>query len=105
MPESNIFIDERGVRRVLADGKVEQVLWDDLVEVGILTTSDGPFAEDVFFVLLGRDGQGCVIPHSVPEASALMERVGRLLGFDYEPAVRAISSAENAKFVCWRRPQ
>jgi uncharacterized protein (TIGR03067 family) len=31
-----IRIDDQGVRRVLADGGVEQVAWDDLLEVALL---------------------------------------------------------------------
>lgn len=98
-----IRIDEHGVRRELADGKVEQVAWDDLLEVSILTTADGPFAEDVFFVLVGPDGSGCVVPQSAPESGALLERVQRLPGFDNPAVIRAMSSVEEARFVCWRR--
>jgi hypothetical protein len=53
-----IHIDDRGVRRVLGGGRVEQVAWDGLLEVVVLTTRDGPFAEDVLFVLAGQDGTG-----------------------------------------------
>jgi hypothetical protein len=41
-----ILIDDHGVRRLLAEGKTEQVAWDDLEEASILTTDNGPFAED-----------------------------------------------------------
>jgi hypothetical protein len=97
-----IHIDDEGVRRELGNGKVEQVAWDDLLEVGVLTTSDGPFAEDVFFVLIGRDG-GCVVPHGAPESTALLARLQRLPGFDNEVLIRAMTSTEDARFVCWRR--
>jgi hypothetical protein len=62
-------IDDRGVRRELANGKVEAVAWDDLEEVCVLTTADGPFAEDVFFVLAGRGG-GCVVPQGARRAAS-----------------------------------
>ena len=51
MTKRVIRVDDRGVRRELPNGKVERVAWDDLVEVSIMTTSDGPVADDVFFVL------------------------------------------------------
>jgi hypothetical protein len=98
-----IRIDDRGVRRELAGGKVEEVAWDALEEVSVLTTADGPFAEDVFFILAGRDGSGCVVPQGAPESGELLERLQRLPGFDNEAFIRAMSSAEDARFVCWRR--
>jgi hypothetical protein len=81
-----------------------QVAWDDLLEVAILTTADGPFTEDVFFVLVGRGGTGCVVPQGAPEGSQLQERLQRLPGFDNKAVIRAMSSADDATFVCWRRP-
>ena len=45
----------------------------------MLTTSDGPFTEDVFFVLVGRNNTGCVVPQSAPESETLMQRPRRLL--------------------------
>src|SRR5262245_31341211 len=98
-----IRIDDHGVRRELANGKVEQVAWDDLEEMFVLTTADGPFAEDVFFVLVGRAGNGCVVPQSAPESTPLLERLQRLPGFDNETFIRAMASCEDARFVCWRR--
>jgi hypothetical protein len=100
MPGHPIHIDDHGVRRELPDGKVEHVAWGDLREVAVLTTGDGPFAEDVFFVLAGQDGTGCVIPQSAPESSQLLER---LPGFDNEALIRAMSSTDDATFICWRR--
>jgi len=34
----------------------------DLKEVGILTTDEGPFVDDVFWNLLKKDGKGGAIP-------------------------------------------
>src|SRR5262249_33350686 len=77
--------------------------WDALEEVSVLTTAEGPFAEDVFFVLAGGGGSGCVVPQGAPESGELLERLQRLPGFDNEAFIRAMSSAEDARFLCWRR--
>jgi hypothetical protein len=103
MPGPRIHIDDHGVRRKLADGKLEQITWDDLQEVVVLTTGDGPFAEDVFFVLAGQNGTGWVIPQGAPESMQLLERLQRLPGFDNETLIQAMSSTDDATFVCWRR--
>jgi hypothetical protein len=97
-------IDDAGVRREVGDRKVEQVTWDGLVEVCILTTSEGPFAEDVFIVLVGVGGAGCAVPLGAPESTQLLERLQRLPGFDYKAVIRAMQSTGEEKFVCWRRP-
>ena len=102
MSSPRIQIDNHGVRRELGGGKVEQVAWGDLMEVSVVTTGDGPFAEDVFFVLAGRDGSGCVVPQGAPESTPLLERLQRLPGFDNETLIRAMSSTRDTSFVCWR---
>src|SRR5262249_42904855 len=87
----------------LSDGGVEQVAWNDLQGVAIMTTSEGPFAEDVYFVLAGRDGTGCVVPQGAPESTALLHRLQALPGFDNEAVIQAMSCAHDATFVCWRK--
>jgi hypothetical protein len=72
--------------------------------VVVLTTSDGPFAEDVFFMLAGQNGTGCIVPQGAPESTQLLERLQRLPGFDNGALIRAMSSTEDATFRCWRRP-
>src|SRR5262245_9150719 len=103
MSGGTIKVDDRGVRRELANGTVELVAWDGLDEVSVLATADGPFAEDVFFVLAGREGSGCVVPQGAPESGELLERLQRLPGFDNEAFIRAMSSTDDERFVCWRR--
>jgi len=98
-----IQIDDTGVRRELAGGRIESVNWADLLEVSIVTTSDGPFAEDVFFVLEGPSGCGCAVPRTAAESSVLLERLQRLPGFDNQAVIRAMTSTDENKFVCWRR--
>ncbi|MBK8476326.1 MAG: hypothetical protein IPL39_08385 [Opitutaceae bacterium] len=45
------FDDSRVVFRYR--DRVEGIAWRDLIEVGIVTTDEGPFQEDVYFLLLG----------------------------------------------------
>src|SRR4051812_17361617 len=103
MAKPAIQIDDNGIKRYLLDGTLEHVAWDELVEVFVMTTDAGPFVEDVFFVLEGKHGTGCVVPQGAPESSQLLERLQRLPGFDNEAIIQAMSCTENARFVCWRR--
>jgi hypothetical protein len=84
------------------DGKVERVGWADLQKVEVVTTGDGPFAPDVFWVLHGTDG-GCAIPQGATGDSQLLERLQALPGFDNKAAIEAMSSASDRRFLCWQR--
>jgi hypothetical protein len=101
--QSEIQVDDHGVRRHLPNGKVEQVAWRDLAEVAIVTTDEGPFMEDAYFVLQAADGSGCVVPSGAEASRALRERLQRLAGFDNERVIEAMTTATNGRFVCWRR--
>ena len=61
------------------DGKVERVGWADLQKVEVVTTGDGPFAPDVFWVLHGTDG-GCAVPQGATGDRQLLERLQALPG-------------------------
>jgi hypothetical protein len=102
-PASAVQIDAQGVRRTLAGGKVEQVAWRDLVEVQIVTTDEGPFVDDVFYLLIGADLTGCVVPQEDPMGGALLSRLQELPGFDHGKVIEAMGCAENARFVCWKK--
>lgn len=96
----SISIDDVGVVRRLADGRVEQVRWDHLAEVWVRTTSDGPWGDDFFWILVGDDGSGCVV---VDDDGAVLRRVQSLPGFDNTAVIEACASVGDASFLAWRR--
>jgi hypothetical protein len=85
------------------DGKVERVDWADLRKVEIVTTADGPFAPDVFWVLHGAEG-GCAVPQGATGDTQLLERLQALPGFDHGTCIQAMSSTSFRRFLCWQRP-
>ena len=97
-----VTFDDNGVTCKRSTGLVESVSWNDLQKVSIVTTDDGPFAEDVFYVLYSADA-GCVVPQGAPNSSDLLERLQELSGFDSEAVVQAMGCASNNEFVCWER--
>jgi hypothetical protein len=100
--QPSIVVNDEGVTRYLSDGKIEHVAWRDLVEVSIVTTDEGPFTEDMYYLLLGFDGSGCVVPSESPASTLLQDRFAQLPGFDYEKAIAAVKCVTNARFVCWK---
>jgi hypothetical protein len=58
-PRPHVDLDTQGIRRVLDGDFIEQVDWEQLVGVSIVTTDEGPFVEDMFWLLHAPDGKGC----------------------------------------------
>ncbi len=101
-PTDRVTFDETGVTRVLPDGKTEALRWEDLQEVGIWTTDEGPAQEDVYWMLIGTDG-GCAVSGSAEGIKELLKRLQQLPGFDNEAVIKAMGCTSNNKFVCWKR--
>jgi hypothetical protein len=99
---ARVTFDAERVTRTLADGRTETVRWSDLQEVAILTTDEGPYADDVIWLLAGTDG-GCAVPSETDGMNELLPRLQQLPGFDNEAVIRAMSSTADARFVCWAR--
>lgn len=99
----SLRIDDWGVRRDLGDGTAEEVAWENLVEVQIVTTDEGPFVDDVFFLLAGSGGKGVCVPQGAPGSEPLLERLQALPDFDNDQVIEAMGCSENARFVCWKR--
>lgn len=102
---TSITIDDEGVRRQLADGTEESVTWAKLKEVAIRTTPEGPWKEDVFFLLVAEGGGGCAVPAGDPSADSLMSRLQSLPNFDNEAFIEAMTTMEDGFFVVWQRQQ
>jgi hypothetical protein len=102
--KSRVTFDAERVTRILPDGKTETVRWDDLQEVGILTTDEGPAVDDVFWMLIGSEG-GCAVPSEADGMTELLPRLQQLPGYDNQAVILAMGSTSNARFVCWRRQQ
>ena len=98
-----IEFDDDGARRLYRGEITHRVSWAELERVAIRTTEDGPFSEDLFWVLVGSRGTGFVIPSAlVPDR--LVERLQQLPGFDNGAVIEAMQSVTENVFVLWRRP-
>jgi hypothetical protein len=80
---------------------VNGVRWDALAEVTLITTSRGPFEEDVFFVLAYDEGSKGTIP--LGDAEQLLPRLQELPGFDNESFIRAMGVSHESISSLWRR--
>src|SRR5579864_7932346 len=99
---TNYYLRDRTliIKRPFRDSFAVRI--DELDEIGIETTDQGPFIEDVFWILK----QGPVrlrIGEPHPVFRRLMDSFGSLQDFDWESFAEAMSCIENHYFLCWTR--
>jgi len=58
-PREHVQVDNEGVI-VVTDKGTDEVRWAEVSRARIVTTSAGPWGEDVYFVLESKEGKGCV---------------------------------------------
>ncbi len=100
-PKARVEVDKAGVRRYLGEQMVEQVTWAELTQVSIMTTDEGPFSED-FFWLFYADGHGCAIGQGLAMPVDLLGRLQKLPGFDNLAVISASCSTDWQEFICWQ---
>ncbi len=101
-----VEFDEHGVKcwfeREGCASAVQFFAWHDLHQIVIITTDEGPFVDDLFWVLSGT-GETCVIGSEAAGMDDLLAQLQELPGFHNDAVISAMSSTENAEFLCWRR--
>lgn len=107
-PEALVRVgfDDREVLCSYPEGSFRTVAWSEITEVRVRTTSDGPFAPDVFWeVHAGGEAPRMVFPGGATGEGELLEAMQRRLeGFDNGAFIRAMGCADDALFVVWKAP-
>ena len=98
-----IIFNKTNIASHWPDGTLQRLNWNDLAQVDVITTDEGPWAEDVFFLLLDTSGESIVVPQCFDGAQALVEQLAKLPTFDDSALRKAMGSTSNQTFVCWRR--
>lgn len=97
----NVQVDDTGVI-VVTDKGQDEARWADVTRVRIITTSDGPWGEDVYFVFDTAEGKGCVVPHAAVVRTKLLEEMqARLTGVNDHKVIEAMGSTSKNSFVIW----
>lgn len=101
-PESRyvVTVSESNVSCRNPDGTIGTVEWQDLQTVDLITTDDGPFLPDVFWVLRSS-ATTCIVPGGATGESELLQRLQQLPGFRNDLIL--MSSIDNRRFVLWER--
>jgi hypothetical protein len=98
-----ISFDDNQITVRYGNGETRSIRWSDLNMVGIRTTDEGPFLEDVYWGLhLNAENPEVVYPQGATGAQELLgEMQRRLTGFDNEKLIEAMGCTDNAFFLIW----
>lgn len=96
-------VDGWGVKRWLADGRYEEVSWDELEEVRAITLPRGPWESRLRFVLDGGGERGCIVDVDNAEGSGLVSRLAGLPGFDHRRLAEVLDTEKTGTEILWTR--
>ena len=82
--------------------KTEQIDWNEIEEIKLINTDEGPFLPDVWLILMGN-GKGCSIPQGSDGWNKVYEIVSKYDGFNFENVIKSASCAHNETFELWQK--
>ncbi len=81
--------------------KRESIRWDQIVEIRLVTTDEGPFLPDMWYVFIGKTG-GCSVPSEAKDFDPLWDEIkNRFDGFNYDAIIEA--GTDNAQKTLWEK--
>jgi hypothetical protein len=98
--EVEVGFDDNEIWALWPSKEKRSLAWSDLIGVAVETTDEGPFTEDVFWHLGGKNGV-LTYPSSAKCADQLLERLQKLPEFNNERLIEAMTCAENKTFIIW----
>lgn len=99
-----VEIDERQISYFAAyDGGVVSI--ESLARITAISTDEGPWADDLHWVLEEDGGTILTIPNSAAGAEQLFDAFSALDGVDYSMATKALGATSNDSYVIWAKPR
>src|SRR5262245_17352890 len=94
---TSVRVDKESIHVVRANGLATSFQITEINRIAIRTTDQGPFVEDVFFVL-ATSFESYWIPQEATGCSVLLETLQRLPGFDNGAVIAAMRCTDNREF-------
>jgi hypothetical protein len=82
--------------------KEEQINWEEIEEIKLINTDEGPFLPDVWLILIGN-GKGCSIPQGSDGWNEVYDIISKYDGFNFENVIKSASCSDNETFELWQR--
>lgn len=101
--KAELVVEKDRVAMRYSDGTEDSLLWRDLTQVTIMTTDEGPWGHDFYFLLEDKNENGCCVPLGYALKTELHDRIVNLPGFNHELMLEASGSTEWAHFPCWSK--
>jgi hypothetical protein len=96
-----VTISEDGIACEHPKRKKESIRWDQIIEIRLVTTDEGPFQPDMWYLFLG-ESEGCSVPSEAKGFDQLWEEFKtRFSGLDYQAIIEA--STNNAQKTIWKK--
>lgn len=80
----------------------ESIRWEEINEIWLINTDDGPLLPDVFLALVGEKG-GCLIPQGAKGFDEVYDIISKYNGFNFENVIKSMTCADNQRFILWER--
>ncbi|MBU0858756.1 MAG: hypothetical protein KJ667_02355 [Alphaproteobacteria bacterium] len=86
------------------NGTTERLRWDALEAVILEIAEGGPLRADMFWILAGHDGTGCLYPGGATGENEMLEALQkRLPGFNDDILIEAMTTTTQQEFLLWTR--
>ncbi len=98
-----VSMDEERIRlKNERDGAEKSVLWNDLLQIVVETTDEGPWLEDMYYIFY-TTSEPLVVPSESRGVSELVSKIAGLPGFDQAQYFAAVGSTDNKQFLVWKK--
>jgi len=97
-----VTITEQGVQVEHPQRKTESIRWQDIDEVRLINTDEGPWLPDVWLALIGQE-TGCLIPQGAKGYDEVYDIVSQYEGFNFENVMKSMCCTSNEQFELWKK--
>jgi hypothetical protein len=77
-----------------------QILWEDIREIKLINTDQGPWLPDIWLALIGENGK-CFVPHGAKGFDEIHDIIAKYDGFNDENFGISMTRTDNVEFVLW----
>jgi len=97
-----VTITDKSIKVEHPHREIEQVLWENIQQIKLINTDQGPWLPDIWLALLGNE-DGCLIPHGAKGFNEVYDIVSKYEGFNFENFAKSMSCTDNVEFDLWTK--